>query len=147
MKLKDFYVAYAICVDEVRTVFDYRQGQVVGSKLISCGNKFKIYKSANQGLYTKIGKYYRHAVSGVTLDELKGAYGNGKIGVPDYAVQTVAEFFAQQIKGNESMLEQEISMDKLEVIEEMINKTNGYNKDEQFAKIQKELGMEQDLSL
>ena len=50
--------------------------------------KFKIYKSQNQGLYTKIGKYYRHGVSGITLDELKGEYGNGKIGVPTYAVKT-----------------------------------------------------------
>lgn len=147
MKLKDFYVAYAICVDEVRTVPKYREGRVVGSKLISCGDKFKIYKSENQGLYTKIGNYYRHGVSGVTLDELDGAYGNGKIGVPEYAVQTFAEFFRNQIGGNESMLEQEISMEKLESIEQMINKTTDYNKDQQFAKIKTEIQSEQELSL
>ena len=147
MKLKDFYVAYAICVDEVRTIHKYSQGKIVGCQLVSCGDKFKIYKSENQGLYTKIGKYYRHGVSGVTLDELKGAYGNGKIGVPDYAVQTFAEFFAQQIKGNESLLEHEISMETLENIEQMINKTTDDNKYQQFAKIKNEIQSEQEMSL
>lgn len=144
MKLKEFYVAYAILVDEVRTIPEYNDGRVVGSQLISCGGKYKIYGSRNQGLYTKIGKYYRHGVSGITLDELKGGYGNGKIGVPSYAAQPFEVFFEQQLNGNTSWLEQEISMSQLERIEEIVNKITSLNKDKLFEQIKNEVVQEQE---
>lgn len=147
MKLKEFYVAYAIVVDGTRTVPTYNDGKVVGSQLVSCGDKFRVYKSRNQGLYTKIGQYYRHGVSGITLDELKGAYGTGKIGVPSYAAQTFEKFFEKQLRGNTNLLEQEISMDQLERIEEIVNKITSLNKDKLFEQIKNEIVSEQDYSL